>query len=32
MTSRTWVRRLFARKARTLRKGPAHYWPLLEAL
>jgi hypothetical protein len=32
MTTRTWIRRLFARTPRTIRKAPARYRPRLEAL
>jgi hypothetical protein len=32
MTTRTWIRRLFARKPRTVRKAPARCRPAVEAL
>ncbi len=32
MTSRSWIRRLFARKPRTIRKAPARCHPAVEAL
>ena len=32
MTTRTWIRNLFARTPRTIRKGPARFRPRLEAL
>jgi parallel beta-helix repeat protein len=32
MTTRSWIRRLFERKPRTIRKAPARYGPRLEAL
>src|SRR6516225_5189939 len=32
MTTRTWIRRLFARKPRTVRKAPPRRRPVVEAL
>src|SRR5262245_20879467 len=32
MMTRTWIRRLFARTPRTIRKAPARFRPILEAL